>query len=92
MEIISIGEEWAQKVVCGSCRSTLKVGPADLGWYKKPSWDKGCLGFRCAHCKTVVLFDSTIMDGKNREWVYADCEYPPIHVGQSLKNKKVESI
>lgn len=92
MEIISVGEEWGQKVVCGSCRSTLKIGQADLGWYKKPTWDKGFLGFRCAHCKTVVLFDPSIVDGKNREWVTADCEYPPIHVGQALKNKKVESI
>ena len=35
MEIISVGPDWAQKVVCGSCRSALKVIQADLGWYKK---------------------------------------------------------
>jgi hypothetical protein len=92
MEIISVGPDWAQQVVCGSCRSTLKIGQGDLGWYKKTTWDKGCLGFRCVHCKTVILFDSSIEDGRNRDWVFAECEYPPIHIGQSLKNKRVESI
>jgi len=45
MEIVSVGPEWAQQVVCGSCRSTMKIGQADLGWYKKTTWDKGYLGF-----------------------------------------------
>ena len=92
MEIVSVGPDWSQQVVCGSCRSTLKVAQLDLGWYKKTNWEKGCLGFRCGHCRTVILFDSSIVDGKNREWVHAECEYPPIHIGQSLKNKKVEPI
>ena len=55
MEIVSVGPEWAQKLVCGSCRSTLKVAQSDLGWYKKTTWDRGHLGFRCGHCKTVIL-------------------------------------
>ena len=92
MEIISVGPDWAQKIVCGSCRSTLKIGQNDLGWFKKTNWEKGCLGLRCAHCKTVILFDGAIADGKNRDWVFAECEYPPIHIGQSLKNKRVENI
>ena len=92
MEIISVGPEWSQKIACGSCQSTVKVVQADLGWFKKTNWDKGSLGFRCGHCRTVILFDPSLVDGKNREWVFADCEYPPIHVGQALKNKKVESI
>jgi hypothetical protein len=92
MEIISVGTEWEQQVKCGSCQSALKVGPADLGWFKKTNWVKGSLGFRCGHCKTVILFDSDLTDGKNREWVLANCDYPPIHIGQSLRNKKVENI
>jgi hypothetical protein len=92
MEIISVGPEWSQKVTCGSCQSALKVSQGDLGWFKKTSWEKGFLGFRCGHCKTVILFDSSLVDGKNREWVFAECEYLPIHVGQALRNKKVESI
>jgi hypothetical protein len=92
MEVISVGPEWSQRVVCGSCQSTLKITQADLGWFKKPNWDRGSLGFRCGHCKTVILFDEAIVDGKNREWAFADCEYPPIHISQALRNKKVESI
>lgn len=92
MEIVSVGPDWTQQVVCGSCRSTMKIGQPDLGWFKKPTWDKGYLGFRCGHCRTVILFDGTLTEGKNREWVWAECDYPPIHVGQSLRNKKVEPI
>jgi hypothetical protein len=92
MEIVSVGPEWSQKVVCGSCKSTLKVAQTDLGWFKKTNWDRGHLGFRCGHCKTAILFETNLVDGKDREWVFAECEYPPIHIGQSLKNKKVESI
>jgi hypothetical protein len=92
MEIISVGPEWSQKVVCGSCKSALKINQTDLGWFKKTNWDKGYLGLRCGNCKTVILFDPSLTDGKNREWVFAECDYPPIHVGQSLKNKKVEPV
>jgi hypothetical protein len=46
MEIVSVGPDWAQKIVCGSCRSTMKIGQPDLGWFKKTNWDKGYLGFR----------------------------------------------
>jgi hypothetical protein len=53
MEIVSVGPDWAQKVVCGSCRSAMKIGQTDLGWFKKTTWDKGYLGFRCGHCRTV---------------------------------------
>ena len=69
-----------------------EIAQTDLGWFKKTSWDRGHLGFRCGHCKTAILFDSNLIDGKDREWVFAECEYPPIHIGQSLKNKKVENI
>jgi hypothetical protein len=92
MEIVSVGPDWAQKVLCGSCRSTMNIGQADLGWFKKATWDKGYLGFRCGPCRTVILFDGTLADGRNREWVFAECDYPPIHIGQALRNKKVESI
>jgi hypothetical protein len=92
MEIVSVGPDWSQQVVCGSCRSTMKIAQGDLGWFKKTTWDKGYLGFRCGHCRTVILFDSALADGKDREWVFAECDYPPIHVGQALRNKKVESI
>lgn len=64
MEVISVGPEWSQKVVCGSCQSTLKITQADLGWFKKATWDRGYLGFRCGHCKTVILFDESLVDGK----------------------------
>src|SRR6476646_988325 len=67
MEIISVGTEWSHNVKCGSCQSALKVGPGDLGWFKKTNWVKGSLGFRCGHCRTVILFDSDLTDGKNRE-------------------------
>jgi hypothetical protein len=92
MEIVSVGPEWAQKVTCGSCRSTMKIGQPDLGWFKKTNWDRGYLGFRCGHCRTVILFDGSLSDGKDREWVFAECDYPPIHVSQALRNKKVEPI
>lgn len=92
MEIISVGNEWSQKVECGSCNSVLKLAPADLGWFKKKTWDRGSLGVRCGHCRTVILFDPALVDGKDREWVFANCDYPPIHVSQALKNKNVEAI
>jgi len=56
MEIVSVGPEWTQKVVCGSCRTEMKISQPDLGWFKKTTWDKGYLGFRCGHCKTVIPF------------------------------------
>lgn len=88
MEIISVGPEWSQKVVCGSCRSTLKVVQGDLGWFKKTNWDKGYLGFRCGHCRTVILFDGSLSDGKNREWVFAECDYPRSMLGRPSATKK----
>ena len=92
MEIVSVGPDWAQQVGCGSCRSTMKIAQGDLGWFKKTTWDKGYLGFRCGHCRTVILFDGALADGKNREWVFAECDYPPILVGQALRNIMVEAI
>ena len=62
MEIVSVGPEWTQKVVCGSCRTEMKISQPDLGWFKKTTWDKGYLGFRCGHCRTVILFDGSLAD------------------------------
>ena len=91
MECISVGTRWTEKVKCGSCHSALKIGPTESSaGSKKQIGLKGGWVFAAGTAKQ--LFSSTWVT-ESREYIITGSDYiPPIHVSQSLKNKKVESI